>query len=461
MTMDSTQSRIHASLAPRSRRGAASAPKLRDSCHSCAVAKVKCHKEKPLCSRCVQRGLACEYMVTRRAGRRNDRHDKQEKNDTSRPGGSDTPAGDGADAADAIPARPSTRLSGHGDVLPEQAAESLSPAGELDDLAGSTSDPALSVDLGELLFPEHMAPAPTGQPYPPNFGFPSGFEAFLAATPLFPFPLSASPASVLDPAEPRPSGGNVPLDGQVPGSPTRCGDNGASSDGHCRSPSRCLTRVLELVRQLDPGPLAVCTASKQAPGKQERGPPNIQNVIVDNERAVNAVMEILQCPCTCDGHLLVLVSLIACRILERYRDGASTHGCTRQAAPEESAGPGRAAMGRPRQNSVVVDNYTLDGDDSDRMALQLVLSKLHRVQRLINHLDSRMDGRAPPGGPTGQQGPNGAGEPPGWGGGHGAQTVGDNACFDLSGPVLRVVGIELKKKLRGLSQDIVVSLRGD
>ncbi|KAJ5618466.1 Aflatoxin biosynthesis regulatory protein [Penicillium herquei] len=48
-------------------------PKLRDSCNACAVSKVKCSREKPTCSRCMRRGSNCEYLVTRRAGRRTDK----------------------------------------------------------------------------------------------------------------------------------------------------------------------------------------------------------------------------------------------------------------------------------------------------------------------------------------------------------------------------------------------------
>ncbi|RYP72747.1 hypothetical protein DL770_007924 [Monosporascus sp. CRB-9-2] len=55
-----------------SRRSAPPAgPKLRDSCHACASSKVKCHKEKPTCSRCSKRGITCEYFVIRRGGRTN------------------------------------------------------------------------------------------------------------------------------------------------------------------------------------------------------------------------------------------------------------------------------------------------------------------------------------------------------------------------------------------------------
>lgn len=43
--------------------------KLRLSCDSCHAAKVKCGKERPLCSRCANSGSSCVYSKSRRAGK--------------------------------------------------------------------------------------------------------------------------------------------------------------------------------------------------------------------------------------------------------------------------------------------------------------------------------------------------------------------------------------------------------
>ncbi|KAI5926684.1 hypothetical protein F4810DRAFT_707224 [Camillea tinctor] len=43
--------------------------KYKDSCKHCAGAKVKCSKEKPICARCTERGLACSYGLSHRYGR--------------------------------------------------------------------------------------------------------------------------------------------------------------------------------------------------------------------------------------------------------------------------------------------------------------------------------------------------------------------------------------------------------
>ena len=43
--------------------------KLKDSCDMCSASKVRCNKEKPICSRCNQLGYPCFYSPARRMGR--------------------------------------------------------------------------------------------------------------------------------------------------------------------------------------------------------------------------------------------------------------------------------------------------------------------------------------------------------------------------------------------------------
>nr|POE78413.1 monodictyphenone cluster transcription factor [Quercus suber] len=42
---------------------------LRSSCDICAASKIGCTKEKPACSRCLKRGLPCNYSLNKRPGR--------------------------------------------------------------------------------------------------------------------------------------------------------------------------------------------------------------------------------------------------------------------------------------------------------------------------------------------------------------------------------------------------------
>ncbi|KAI1751685.1 hypothetical protein F4782DRAFT_503888 [Xylaria castorea] len=45
------------------------APRLRASCDGCFLAKVKCSKQRPMCSRCLACGISCNYSPSSRAGK--------------------------------------------------------------------------------------------------------------------------------------------------------------------------------------------------------------------------------------------------------------------------------------------------------------------------------------------------------------------------------------------------------
>lgn len=44
-------------------------PRLRASCDGCFLAKVKCSKDRPVCSRCLTVGLICQYSPSSRTGK--------------------------------------------------------------------------------------------------------------------------------------------------------------------------------------------------------------------------------------------------------------------------------------------------------------------------------------------------------------------------------------------------------
>jgi hypothetical protein len=94
----------------------------------------------------------------------------------------------------------------------------------------------------------------------------------------------------------------------------------------------------------------------------------------------------------------------------------------------------------------VVKNYSLEGEDSGRMAAQLVLSELHRVQRVVSRLVAKMkalavDGRAEDDAPL-------------LGGLGGDEGV----TLPYSGLILDQLGADMKQKLRTLSIGIVKGL---
>lgn len=99
----------------------------------------------------------------------------------------------------------------------------------------------------------------------------------------------------------------------------------------------------------------------------------------------------------------------------------------------------------------VVGNYHLGGKDSDRMAAQLVLSELHRVQRLINRLSEKLKGKEPS---EGVETPNSlaSGQIP---------RAFSSPALPFSPAMLDHLGTDLRRRLRTLSLDIVETLRSD
>ena len=124
-----------------------------------------------------------------------------------------------------------------------------------------------------------------------------------------------------------------------------------------------------------------------------------------------------------------------------------------------NASPNQPLPGRRRQNSynceevlqypTVVGSYCIGGDDQGRMAAQLVLSELHRVQRLVNQLSMRLKSQ-------GMR--NGAGSPSSSSDSQDSVSDGESA-LPFSATMLDQLEVDLRKRLRTLSLEIVEMLR--
>ncbi len=81
--------------------------KLRESCDSCLVAKVKCSKTRPVCSRCLANGATCGYSPSSRAGRK---HRKAVATETARNAATYPKTKDIVDSAHPTPSSSSIRF---------------------------------------------------------------------------------------------------------------------------------------------------------------------------------------------------------------------------------------------------------------------------------------------------------------------------------------------------------------
>ena len=215
----------------------------------------------------------------------------------------------------------------------------------------------------------------------------------------------------------------------------------------------CLIRALGLMKQLFPGPSAACTTSASPELDRSIPFPTIQAVIAKNERTLEAVSTMLQCPCSQDGYLLAIMSLIIFKVLGWY-GAAATGGRTSSASDKdrcaESTSHSRCCSYSEQVllDPTVVGSYHLNGEDVTRMAAQLVLSELHLAQRLVNQLSAKLK----------MQGARNSGmaNPP-------ISLTSENADsetpFSLSPVMLDQLEVDLRKRLRALSLGFADGLR--
>lgn len=178
----------------------------------------------------------------------------------------------------------------------------------------------------------------------------------------------------------------------------------------------------------------------------------------------------LACHCSQDAYLLAIMAHIVFKALGWYAVAAPPTPSVTPTTSPSSKGDGSASIssdsnnnsgGRSsstRRSSTAISSsyleqvnwqagrvgrYRLDGDDSGRMAAQLVPSELHRVQSLVKELVAKLKAQSGTEWPSVSAG-NIAEQQP---------------ISPISGAILDLLGVDLRKRLKELSVEIVRSLR--
>jgi hypothetical protein len=168
-------------------------------------------------------------------------------------------------------------------------------------------------------------------------------------------------------------------------------------------------------------------------------------VIIKNEQTIEAISNMLHCQCAQDSYLLTIMALIVFKVLGWYAIAARE---TSTSEPNQ----GREFPEITQQTQRFPSEYSVDGEDHGRMAGQVVLSELHRVQRLVNVLSQRLKGHGMP-----NRGSSDILDQ--------LATQGPEISFDAEGTfplpitMLHQLESDLRKRLRALSADIVDMLR--
>jgi Aflatoxin regulatory protein len=222
----------------------------------------------------------------------------------------------------------------------------------------------------------------------------------------------------------------------------------------------CLTIALGFLTQLFPNAPTACTLPGSQAGTCKL--PTIESVISKNKQITEAISNMLDCPCLQDEYVVAIISLIVFKVMAWYAAAAGDKALT-----DDGMGWSNhfAAYSERQQNPssfgeqvvhlpTIIGNYCVDGNDQSRMAAQLVLSELHRVQRLVNLLSKRLeDIRLRNGGLSGSS--------------SGSSSVADSGDVQvvrmgtspLSGPTFYQLEADLRKRLRAVSSETIDILR--
>ncbi|KAK5008813.1 hypothetical protein LTR28_003475 [Elasticomyces elasticus] len=155
-------------------------------------------------------------------------------------------------------------------------------------------------------------------------------------------------------------------------------------------PQSCSTVALNILPSLLTDCPATCTLSSTSLNQQNSCTiPTIDSVISNNKKIIEAISIMLPCPCSLDDHLATIISLIAFKVMTWYAAAARDVPLSSSSSDSESLpSPSKQVLHIP----ITVGKYHLDGVDHSRMRAQLVLSELHRVQRLVELLSKRLGG---------------------------------------------------------------------
>lgn len=378
--------------------------KLRDSCFSCSSSKVKCSKEKPTCSRCARRGLVCGYMASRRTGRTSllgkrpappptagdpenlarpplHHHNSNNHINASRVREFHTPSKSPSPPyitpALTPPSTAGTSSDNGMHPSPDVWRAILSPGPSIDDTALASLSPSATNfdDLFASVFSPIMETS--------SLDAPLQSDTHLSTPPPPPSMVTLDEMSICNQdlfTNDDFGMGDLVGFGTPPPEPRRC----------------CMSVALDLLMQLFPNAPTACTMPGSQPATCKV--PTMDSVISENKRIIEAITKLLDCPCSQDEYLLAIVSLVVFKIMAWYSAAAGDKSLMEPGMSANNPFVTRPDQAGPSsfgehvlQVPTTIGNYCVDGNDRSRMAAQLVLSELHRVQRLVNSISKRLE----------------------------------------------------------------------
>ncbi|KAI1486578.1 aflatoxin regulatory protein-domain-containing protein [Biscogniauxia mediterranea] len=328
-------------------------PKLKDSCHNCATAKLRCSKEKPTCSRCEKQGKKCQYLATKRAGRKRVSSLNSRSSSTSSPGSMQIPLTQSTSHPTA------TASSLYLDII-----SSLSPSIELVSTPIPNSPDFFASWIS--LPPADVTMADSGGN---NLGNYSSYDTVPISNVMG---TSAKlPGSALSATMAKTYSDSVTL--PITSSP---------SEGSSEKSPSCISRATDILHQL-------CSHDPRLFDKKTHRPPDDTQGIVERSRHVlDGVKDILDCSCSRYGYTLATVYLIILQVLDRYTSAAAQKTTTTKNKP----------MPNSHDNDTGEHNNNVHASSHTTVSAQLLLGELYRAQGVFAILSQRLQslgGRGP------------------------------------------------------------------
>lgn len=344
--------------------------RLRASCDGCYLSKVKCTKENPTCTRCLNHGVVCKYSPSQRVGKPRRLRENQQvhhgsttqdinigaTNTSNSRSTSDasvhpppyswninfdpsiTAGTSGFNLEDEIsmmwPGSLSVTESENGGFVNDSSRDSnlSSPSTSLPtpDSGYSNTRQLSSAGLGRLgkSVVQH-------QPLPPLFAD----EHMLLPDPPPQLFFSPTQAPVAD-------AGSLP------------------STDHCT----CATRTFDVLRTLH----------------DQSSHTSLDKVLSVNKSAVSTISTILSCLCTRDSTSIITLAVALTKIISRYQ---SLGGPSSQSS---GTNPTTDALTiAPSSTPITLGVYKLDGAEEEQVKLQVILSELRKMDGLMARYHER------------------------------------------------------------------------
>lgn len=447
--------------------------RLRDSCHACASSKVKCSKEKPTCSRCAKRVTRCEYLITKRPGRR---HNSRASDGDANIAMTTITTNNGpvSSASSVWPEAISTVSRADPLPSPSYSVQQSNPStfpelvSEFDEFFNSPTFSAPDVSNFELSDVSNFELSDASNfesSDASNFELSDAVNTWSGGKSSSSSSTSVSGKNHSNPVPPediiylfgkRSRSPSLPSDA-ITGKLPKTNEIHGNFTKDFENSHRCFPYALDTLNKLFTGDETACMMSlgehsySRSNGLHQS---SVHTIISRNEHAIKEMSRILQCPCSANSFLLTIVALVIFKVLDWYAHAAkmATTG-----EDETLNGNPYSSLPSPRQRSVEPTVGSNDRD-YDPQSAQLVLVELHRVQRVLSQLSPKLQACGPE--PQRRRGSTASSQPsmvnPQF-----CEEVMTMASLPFSSVIIEQLEPEVRNRIRILSAEIIGFLRQD